>query len=281
MLENRKFTILIFFFVVLSSTSFAQNPWQQDKGEFLLSPYLSHYSAAAFRNRDGDKIDFENQGKFVNYNPRIYFSLPLNGYKVNLFGSLPWFFNQYEDTNLRQQNRDLGDIELGARFHLGKVNMHYLMASVTTFIPAYNNNQLPYTGFGRFGVEGRLILSGNSPWIGESNNFHKIELGYRYFFPSDPGQIRLFSSKGIRIIDKFVLLGEIDAIFSFSNDSDFFENNLQLVSDFSVIKATANIGYEFTPKFSLYGGLFHDVLNRNSGIGSGFQIFSVIRFDKK
>ncbi|MCH7412505.1 hypothetical protein MM213_03335 [Belliella sp. R4-6] len=281
MLGNRKFNFLILVFVFLSSTSFAQNPWQQDKGEFLLSPYLSHYSATAFRNRDGDKIDFENQGQFVNYNPRIYFSLPLNGYKVNLFGSLPWFFNQYEDDNLRQQNRDLGDIELGARFHLGKVKMHYLMASVTTFIPAYNNNQLPYTGFGRFGMEGRMILSGNSPWIGESNNFHKIELGYRYFFPSDPGQIRVFSSKGIRIIDKFVLLGEIDAIFSFSNDSDFFENNLQLVSDFSVIKATANIGYEFTPKFSLYGGLFHDVLNRNSGIGSGFQIFSVIRFDKK
>ena len=281
MLENRKFNFLILVFVFLSSTSFAQNPWQQDKGEFLLSPYLSHYSATAFRNRDGDKIDFENQGQFVNYNPRIYFSLPLNGYKVNLFGSLPWFFNQYEDDNLRQQNRDLGDIELGARFHLGKVKMHYLMASVTTFIPAYNNNQLPYTGFGRFGMEGRMILSGNSPWIGESNNFHKIELGYRYFFPSDPGQIRVFSSKGIRVIDKFVLLGEIDAIFSFSNDSDFFENNLQLVSDFSVIKATANIGYEFTPKFSLYGGLFHDVLNRNSGIGSGFQIFSVIRFDKK
>ena len=281
MLENRKFNFLILVFVFLSSTSFAQNPWQQDKGEFLLSPYLSHYSATAFRNRNGDKIDFENQGQFVNYNPRIYFSLPLNGYKVNLFGSLPWFFNQYEDDNLRQQNRDLGDIELGARFHLGKVKMHYLMASVTTFIPAYSNNQLPYTGFGRFGMEGRMILSGNSPWIGESNNFHKIELGYRYFFPSDPGQIRVFSSKGIRVIDKFVLLGEIDAIFSFINDSDFFENNLQLVSDFSVIKTTANIGYEFTPKFSLYGGLFHDVLNRNSGIGSGFQIFSVIRFDKK
>jgi hypothetical protein len=79
------------------------------------------------------------------------------------------------------------------------------------------------------------------------------------------------------VTQKVVLLGELEGLFSFSNESEFFENNLQLVSDFTMVKASINLGYEFTPKFSMYGGIFHDILNRNSGIGSGFQVFSVIR----
>ena len=271
----------IFLFALFATETLAQNPWQQDRGQALISPYLSNYRADAYRDRNGTKIPFENNGQFQNYNPRIYFSLPLGGYKVNIFGSIPLFFNTYEDSQRKQQNTDLGDLELGLRFHLKELKNHYLMGSVTGFIPAYQNNQLPFAGYDQFGMEGRLILSGTAPWLGEYNNFHKIEAGFRYFFPSDPAQIRLYSSQGIRLGKGFVLMGELDGIFSFSDDSEFFENNLQLVADFSMLTAAANLGYEFTPKFSLYGGLFHDILNRNSGIGRGFQVFSVIRIDSK
>lgn len=281
MREVKFILIPLFFTCGIFFSAFGQNPWQQDKGEFLLSPFLSHYQATSFRDRTGDKIAFENDGKFQNYNPRLYLSMPIKGYKINLFASLPLFFNSYEEQGLKQQNTDIGDIELGLRFHLATLDDHFLMASFTTFIPAYSNNQLPFAGYGRFGLEGRLILAGNSPWMGEYNNFQKIELGYRYFFPSDPGQVRVFIAQGIRLLKGIVLLGEVDGNFSFSNDSDFFENNLQLVSDFTMVKASLNLGYEFNPKFSIYGGLFHDILNRNSGIGSGFQIFSVFRIAKQ
>ncbi|UJP65493.1 hypothetical protein [Mongoliitalea daihaiensis] len=261
--------------------SYAQNPWQQDKGEFLLSPFVSHYRASSFRTRNGEQIPFNDNGLFQNYNPRLYFSLPLNGYKLNLFGSLPLFVNQFEDTQQNQRNVDLGDIELGARFHVKQMKNHFLMGAFTAFIPAYQNNRLPYAGFGRFGLEGRIIVAGNSPWLGESNNFHKIEAALRQFIPNGPTQIRVFASEGYRIRPKIVLLGEIDGLFSFSDESEFFENNLQLVSDFTMVKASLNLGYEFTPEFALYAGVFHDILNRNSGIGSGFQIFSIVRLKSK
>lgn len=273
--------ILNLLLLGLAGELVAQNPWQQGKGEALLSPYFSHYRATSFRNRSAEKIDFEENGQFTNYNPRMYFSLPVKDYRINLFGSLPYFFNQYQDDSKNQENSDFGDIELGLRFHITQFKNHYLTASVTTFIPAYTNNRLPFAGFDRFGLEGRIHLMGNSPWMGETNNFQKVELGYRYFFPSDPGQIRVLASQGYRVTPKVVLLGELEGLFSFSDDSEFFENNLQQVSDFTMIKASINLGYEFTPKFSLYGGVFHDLLNRNSGIGSGFQVFSVIRISSK
>lgn len=281
MQENKTFTYLIFILLLMATESFGQNPWQQDKGEALISPFFSHYRASAFRTTNGERIPFQDQGQFTNYNPRVYFSLPLDGYKINLFGSIPLFFNRFEDDQQLQRNVDFGELELGARFHLKQLKNHYLMGAITAFVPAYQNNRLPYAGFGRFGLEGRMILSGNSPWMGESNNFHKIELGFRQFIPNGPSQVRLYSSQGFRVASNVVLLGEIDGIFSFSDESEFFENNLQLVSDFTMVKAAVNIGYEFTTDFSIYAGVFHDVLNRNSGIGSGFQVFSVIRMKSK
>ena len=72
------------------------NPWQQAKGEILLSPYLSYYQATAFRDDSGVKKDFENNGKFSNLNPRLYFSLPLLSDRLNVFGSIPYFANKFD-----------------------------------------------------------------------------------------------------------------------------------------------------------------------------------------
>ncbi|GAB2492826.1 hypothetical protein [Algoriphagus taiwanensis] len=280
MRELKQFLILGLLWGGLVSQSSAQNPWQQDRGEALISPFVSRYQADFYRDKSGNKIPFEQDGLFQNYNPRLYFSFPIKGYKINLFGTVPLFFNQYKDANETQKNTDLGDLELGLRFHLKQLERSYLLASVTAFIPAYQNNNLPYAGFDRLGMEARVMLYGNAAWIGDTNNFHKVEAGLRYFFPDDPLQLRVYASEGYRFAKKLVALGELDCIFSNSTNAEFFENNLQLVSDFGMVKAAINLGYEFTPDFAIYGGLFHDIYNKNSGIGRGFQFFSVIKFKK-
>jgi|GEM_PF-1140255 len=263
----------------VDSATVKANPWQQASGELLLSPYLSYYQATSFRDDNGNKQDFSNNGKFHNYNPRLYFSLPLRSDKLNLFGSIPYVTNTYEDDFVKNTNQDFGDIELGLRFNITSFGDTYIMGSIIGYIPAYTNDQAPSAGYELFGIEPRLILAGTSRLLGEYNNFHKIEVGVRYFFPQDPLQIRFLISQGYRVTDQFLLLGELDGIFSFSDNSRFFENNLQQVAQYQTIKASFNLGYEFSPALTIYGGLFHDIYNRNSGIGSGFQTFAVIKLD--
>ena len=96
-------------------------------------------------------------------------------------------------------------------------------------------------------------------------------------FFNDPTQIRFLISEGFNISDEFQVIGELDGIFSFSNRDEFFQQNLQLVSEFNVIKASINLGYNFSESFAIYTGLFHDIHNRNSAIGSGIQISTVIK----
>lgn len=255
------------------------NPWQQAKGEILLSPFVSHYQASSFRDQDGNKQAFGNNGEFTNYNPRLYFSFALNDTKLNLFGSIPYFINRYEDDLNKLSNKDFGDLELGVRFNLLNWENNYLMGAVIGYAPIYNNNKVPFAGFKLFGIEPRLIFAGTSKKLGEYNNFHKIELGVRYFMPEDPLQFRLLLSEGYNLTNKLLILGEIDMMFSYSDNANFFEDNLQLVADFKMIKASLNLGYRFSSNFEFYGGLFHDVFNRNTAIGSGFQLFGVIRID--
>lgn len=253
------------------------NPWQQAKGEVLISPYLSHYVATSYRDADGNKIDFANGGKYSNYNPRVFIAAPLFSEHVNVIASLPYFFNRSETDQNLDTNTDFGDIELGLRVHLAKLKNNYLLGSLISYIPAYKNNQAPFAGYDLFALETRLALVGSLPFLGDYNNFHKVELGLRHFFPDDPTQIRFLLSEGYRVTDKFILLGELEGMFSFSENEEFFNTNLQAVAEYNMIKASFNLGYDFTSSFSLYGGVFHDIYNRNSAIGKGFQLFTVLK----
>jgi len=262
---------------ITSVNKVTSNPWQQSSGEFLISPYVSRYVATSFRNSDGQKSNFANDGKYSNYNPRLFVAAPLLSDKLNLTLSLPYFTNRYEDNNVSNSNGDLGDIEVGLRAHLGRLGSNYLMGSLITYIPGYENTQLPFAGYDLFGLEARMILAGSIDFLGEYNNFHKVEFGVRYFFPRDPVQLRFLLSEGYRITNKLIILGELEGIFSFSDNQEFFQTNLQSVAEYRFIKGSLNVGYDFSSKFSLYSGLFHDIYNRNSAIGRGFQVFAIIR----
>lgn len=255
------------------------NPWQQSKGEVLIVPFINYYSAQSFRDSSGDRSDFSNNGKFSNSNPRIYVAAPLLSHKINIVSSIPYFFNRYEDDQINDTNNDLGDIELGLKFHLASFKDNHLMVTLLSILPAYTNDpgDEPFTGFEQFGLESRIILAGTMNYFGNYKDFHKVELGLRHFFPNDPTQIRFLISEGYNVTDKFQVIGELDGIFSYSNRDDFFQENLQLVSEFNVIKASINLGYKFSKPFSVYAGLFQDIYNRNSAIGRGVQFSMVIR----
>mgnify|MGYP000350066944 CR=1 FL=1 len=253
------------------------NPWQQASGEVLLSPYVSSYTATSYRTDRGERVSFADNGKYSNYNPRLFIAAPLFGEHVNVVASVPYFSAQFEDENSTSSNADFGDIEVGLKFHIAKLKNNYLMASITSYFPAYTNTSTPFVGYDLFALESRLIFSGTSTWLGEYNNFHKIEVGLRYFFPEDPIQFRFLLSEGYDITPKVKVLGEVEGMFSNSGREAFFENNLQAVADFSVVKASFNLGYEFSDTFSWYVGVFHDVYNNNAAIGYGFQTFAVLR----
>jgi len=269
--------ILILLILHCTGFCYAQNSWLQGKGETLLSPSISHYFTDSQRDQNNVKSDFNNNGFYENYVYRIYFSTSLISNKLNLIGNIPFVASTYKDDFTDNINNELGDAEIGVRFHLKNIGKHhYLIGTVNTVIPLYNNNKEPFIGFGKFGTEIKLNISGNSKWMGINDNFHQLEVGIRNFF-GGPFQYRLFASQGYRITEKITLLGDVDMLISKGDDSSITQNNIQIISDFDFIKASLNVGYKIAPNFELFAGGFRDVYNRNIAIGLGWQVFGIIK----
>lgn len=270
------------FILLLSIRCFSQsvdNPWQQKKGEILISPAVGYYYTDSSRDSNGNKESFDNNGSYYNINPRVYFSMGLNGNNWNLFGNVPLIIAKFENDNegSTQENTSFGEIEIGVRKHLTKINEHYLMASLSALVPAYTNNKTPYVGFRKYSLEGRLRLAGSFKWLGQYKNYHSMEIGARVFSSADPVQLRLFLSQGYKVTPKVTVLGEFDMNISMSKEGTIYDNSIPLNSKYNLAKLAINVGYNFTENFGIYAGVFHDVWNRDIAIGKGVQFFSIIR----
>lgn len=269
--------ILILLILHCTGLCYAQNSWLQGKGETLLSTSISHYFTDSQRDQNNVKSNFNNNGFYENYVTKIYVSTALIANKLNLIGNIPFVASTYKDDFTNNINNELGDAEIGVRFHLKNVGKHhYLIGIVNTVIPLYNNNKEPFIGFGKFGAEIKLNISGNSKWMGINDNFHQLEVGIRNFF-GGPFQYRLFASQGYRITEKVTLLGDVDMLISKGDDSSITQNNIQIISDFDFIKASLNVGYKIAPNFELFAGGFRDIYNRNIAVGLGWQVFGIIK----
>lgn len=273
--KNLLFFSFLLFIAIIAN---AQNPWQQAKGEVLISPYISTYFTNSLRDVNGNKRVFGNDGSYQQINPKVYFSLALDDYKLNLFGNIPFISNQYEDNLVNQQNNEFSDVEIGIRKHLKKIGeYHYLMASASAYLPLYSNNIEPFTGLGVFGLELKLHLGGNFKFLNPNKNFHKVEFGIRKFLPNIATQYRLYLSQGYKLNKNWIVFGEVDTMVSKSNNREFSEQNAQFVTDFDLGKLSLSVGYEVNENLSFFLGGFRDVWNRNLSIGRGFQVFSILK----
>lgn len=262
---------------------YSQNPWLQSKGDVLLSPSLSHYFTDSKRDENGVKSKFDENGFYENYVYKLYLAAPILANKISFIANIPYVQSAFENNTFYSSNNELGDMELGAKIHLKKVgDYHYLMGAFTTVIPLYNNNKGPFLGFDKFGTEVSINISGNSKWLNINKNYHQVEFGIKTFYNNGPYQFKLYGSQGYKISDKVSVLGSATILISRGDDFSAIETDNEIVNpdfipDFDLVKTTLSLGYEFSPKFSLYAGGFTDVWNRNVSIGRGWQIFSVIK----
>ncbi|WP_147677349.1 hypothetical protein [Algibacter pacificus] len=270
--------IILLFLYLNVCVCYAQNPWLQGQGDVLLSPSITHYYTDTTRDESGEKSDFSNNGYYKNNVYKLYFATAIIGNKLSLIVNIPYVESTYGADNTLNENNQLGDVELGVKMHLKKIGeFHYLMGTVNTIIPMYNNDNGPFVGFDKFGTELKINLSGNSKWMGVNDNYHQLELGVKKFFSGGPYQFKLYGSQAYRITHKFLVMGDMEVLLSRGDDFSVSQENIQITPDFDILKTTLNLGYEFSPKFALYAGGFKDLWNRNVSIGKGWQIFSVIK----
>jgi len=247
------------------------------KGKALLSPYLSYFAAHAYRDLSGNKISYGNNGKFSSVTAQLYLEYGLTD-KLDLVAKLPLSAAQYKDDLQRNSNTTLTDLELGLKYNLIQFNQdrYFFSTQAMAYIPMYSNNKMPFAGYGQFGTEFKLLLSG-SP---SDKSYFNVETGYRQYFGNNAGnvgQITYLATSGLYIGKNNQLMGELNGVSSFKS-SQFNPTNLAYNTQFTFVKASFGVGQRVVKDSWIFAGIFHDVLNRNSGIGEGFSLTGIIRW---
>lgn len=267
------YAIIIPFFIVQYAVA---SGFPMRKGKTLLAPYLSYFVANQYRDLTGQKYNYANGGKYSSFTMQLYLEYGITDH-LDLVAKLPLNAAQFKDNAQRNSNTALSDVELGLKYNLLEFNQkkYFLSAQALAAIPLYSKNGNPSTGYGQFGSELKLMFSGSN-----AAAYFNVEAGYRQYFGhafGNVGQVNYIATSGLHLGKNNQLMGELNGVSSLRSNQ-FNPENPASNTEFTFIKANISIGQRLTGDNWIFAGLFHDIFNRNSGIGQGITVTGIIRF---
>ncbi|TCD07579.1 hypothetical protein EZ449_13635 [Pedobacter frigidisoli] len=246
------------------------------KRKTLLSPYLSYFVAKSYRDLSGNKFNYGNGGKYSSFTAQLYLEHGITD-RLDFVLKMPLSTAQFKDDFQGNKNTSLTDLELGFKYNFLKFNKdrYFLTAQGLASIPLYGLKKNPVPGYGQFGTEFKLMFSG----LVTEKAYFNLEGGYRHFFggKGDIGQLTYLATSGIKIGKNNQIMGELSGVSAYRS-SLFDPENLASNTQFTFLKATLGIGQRIVGDNWIYAGPFHDILNRNSGIGQGVMVMGIFRF---
>lgn len=273
---------LIISFCFLLATYSSKAGFPLGKGGYMIVPTYFHYTAKGYWDQDRIYKPFDNVGdKFTSNYFGVFGGFGL-GRDLDFMYNIPFVVQTSITNGAVTRNSGLGDATLGLKYFLTHFEGdRHLSVQGSFIVPLYQNlpTKLPFIGFQETGFEGKLCYAGGKE-IMYRNAFYEIEGGFRQFFGvSGPFQLFTNITGGIELNEYWKLSGNFAFINSKSTNAiTNLPVNLFGNRDFSFTRLTANLGYILNPNTTVYGSLFTDIAGRNTGKGSGFGLFAVIKF---
>ncbi len=271
--------ILLFLIAILAfnQTIFAGFP--VGKGRFKIIPNYTFYQAKGYWDNNRLYTPYQNNGKFTSNYFAVNFSAGL-ARNLDFIATLPFVIQTETSTGKLNSVGNIGDISLGLSHFLNNdahPNTH-MAISGSVIIPGYQNTDVPFIGFGNFGVEGKFSIAGSTQKY-YRNPYFDIDLGARQFFDVlGPTQLFVNITGGIPLSEQVKIAGTVNSLNSISTSDAFNSSNLTANRNFSYVRATAAAGFVPNPNLEFWFSIFHDLTGRNIGRGSGLGLFAVIKF---
>lgn len=272
----KSLNLIVFCFFSLISIETMASGFPMGRRKTLLSPYFSYFASTSSRDLSGNKAPYGNNGRFSSVTAQIYLEYGITD-RLDFVAKIPFSFSQYKDDYLNNVNNAPSDLEVGLKYNILHFNeqKYYFSAQALASIPAYSKNRNPATGYGKFGSELKLMISGS-----ERSAYFNIEGGYRQYFGNPTGQVgqlTYISTSGLHLGKSNQLVGEVSGVSSFRS-SQFTPANPASNTEFTFVKANIAIGQRLWKENWIFLGVFHDIVNRNSGIGEGGTLTGIFRF---
>lgn len=287
-MKNALYKGLTAVLFVLFITPTARAGFPLGQGHWMLSPTYNYYAASGYWNNAKIFTPYSNNGKFSSNYFGVYGTYGISA-STEFYFNVPVVSQTYSETNLLIQNGSLGDVTMGLNFYptQNDIDKHFSISG-GIIIPLYQNatnvpSNLtgvtpPFVGFGSVGAEAKLGYAGNAPNF-IKNCYFDVSAGVRQYFSAlGPTQIFFDGTFGVGLDENWKIYGNVNGVNSTSNNQSASSSVDGVNRDFGYFRMTAGVGRRLSQTTQLYLSLFQDVSGRNTGRGSGFSLFAVIKF---
>lgn len=278
----RKTYFLLILFALTITASRVKAGWPIGKYRNIIVPGLGYYYATDNFDKDGHKVKAEPGNYFRSLSFNLYAGYGISR-RTDFLVSLPVVYQTSMYTNSfgsgNSKGYGAGDVQAGLSYNL--VNMGYekfLSVVVSGIAPLYNKSSTTGNiGYGEFGTDVKFTFSGNIPKRIIGGTYFNVEVGGRRYFGSDgPYQFSAYGLLGFSLSKRNQVT--VDAVYMRSISSNKqFSTNVTNIKDFELVKPSVNFGHTFTRRFSLFVGGFYTVYGRNTAVGYGGSISTILK----
>lgn len=254
-----------------SATPSLGGAWTQQPGHLYERLAFNLYVADRNFDRDGDRVDFANNGEFTDVNLSNYFEYGLTE-SLSVLGSLTYKRIEKNDDLRTDTTWGIGDIDLGLRRRLLENRLGIFAVQGLVKIPeTYDDNDPLPLGNGQYDVEGRLLY-GRSLWPllpGYSN----LELGYRWRDGDPSDEIRYLIEVGFDLSSQLFTRAKLDGVFSVDNGSRRdASGNPTTTNNFDLAKLDLTVGYRLSKAWGVEAAWTPALYGQNTAAGATYTL---------
>ncbi|MCC7260641.1 MAG: hypothetical protein IT567_06375 [Alphaproteobacteria bacterium] len=243
--------------------------WLLPHGESQLIQNVSYYSADAFYSANGTKTAQPEFTKLV-YSP--YYE---HGFSETLTGGFSLSFEQLEQSDT---NQGVGDSEWFLRQELWKQSGLILSLQPLVKLPRLSASEdSPALGSDNADAELRLLGGYGFSDAQGRDHFADAEIAYRTRFGSPGDQIRFDAKLGLRPIDRWMVITEINSTWHVGS-AGASTGLISSDENYDLVKAQFSAVYELGDGRSVQAGIFSDIHSRNTGSGEGVLLSLWMKF---
>lgn len=251
--------------------------WSQQKGKGLGILTYRYYGTDKAFTENGTLVKNDNNGTFRQHELNLYveYGLPKN---ITLIGN---FFLQNvtssDDVNGSHSTSGLSQQEIGARWQFSHSPAQALQF-IFAFPGGYSMNDNPVLGNNQLDFE-LLYFIGDSFQCFNRKAFWELGGGVRFRTGAPADQLRWFGTLGYSFNKNWDVYAQLEGTHGLGNGStQNVGNNITLTTDYTLLKATLNVAYNFNDRWTLSAGPFINYYGKNTGGGGGVQASVWYRF---
>ncbi len=246
--------------------------WTLEKGHGQIINNFTYYESSKYTDANGHSSAQPSYNKYE-YNPYIEYGLT-DTVTLGLSPSLQYVTQQIGIND--EENANLADTEFFIRKRLFSDGRNIISIQPMVKLPgAYNSGDLPQLGQNQMDYELRLLYGRNFGIQGR--HYLNTEIAYRVRTETPGDEIRLASTLGYRVNERWQILGETQGTFAVDGaggGSTLLSNSF----DYDLVKLQLSTLYWFNPKWALQFGGYQSVYARNTGEGGGALLGLWYRF---